>query len=298
MNNSFILAADIGGSHITAAIIDLEKSAVLPDTLIRKPVDSHQSAEKIIKVWSDVLLEAGALYNLPHLKIGLALPGPFDYVKGICQIQNQDKYDALFGLNVKELLARQLGMAVQDIRMINDAGSFLQGEVFAGAAQGYAHAIGLTLGTGLGTSRFHEILAEDANLWCSPFLDSIAEDYLSSRWFIARYQELSGVKLSGVKELMALAESDVKVKMVFEEFGTNLGNFLVNFIRTDKPEVIVMGGNVANAGYLFLNATNRVLTNHHKLVHIKQSVLGEEAILIGAANCWHKKLTSSLIDLA
>jgi len=296
MNNSLILAADIGGTHITAAIIDLEKSVILPDTLVRKPVDSHQGAEEIIKIWSDVLLEAGALYNLPSLKIGLALPGPFDYIKGICQIKNQDKYEALYGLNVKELLARQLNISTQHIRMINDAGSFLQGEVFAGAAQGYAHAIGLTLGTGLGTSRFHETLAEDANLWCSPFLDGIAEDYLSSRWFIARYHELSGVKLPGVKELMALAESDVKVKMVFEEFGTNLGNFLVDFICRDKPAVIIMGGNIANAGHLFLDATKQVLTTHHKLIPIKQSVLGEKAILIGAANCWHKKLASSLIN--
>jgi len=296
MNNSFILSADIGGSQITAAIIDLQTSIVLPNTLVRRHVDAHENAEEIIRIWAEVLQEAGALYNLPHLKIGIALPGSFDYDKGICQIQNQNKYDALYGLNVKELLARKLHISAQDIRMINDAGSFLQGEVFAGTARGYAHAIGITLGTGLGTSRFHETLAEDANLWCSPFLDSIAEDYLSSRWFITRYHELSGVKLPGVKELMILAESNVKVKMVFEEFGTNLGNFLVDFIRTDKPEVIVMGGNIANASNLFLDEVNRVLTAHNKLVPIKKSILGEEAILIGAAGCWSKTLSSPLID--
>jgi len=296
MNNSFILSADIGGSHITAAIIDLETSIILPSTLVRRHVDAHQDAEEIIRIWAEVLQEAGALYKLPDLKIGIALPGPFDYSKGICQIQNQDKYDALYGLNIKELLACKLPVSAQDIRLINDAGSFLQGEVFAGTARGYSHAIGITLGTGLGTSRFHEIVAEDANLWCLPFLDSIAEDYLSSRWFIARYQELSGVKVQGVKELTALAEKDVSVKMIFEDFGTNLGNFLVDFIRADNPEVIVMGGNIANASHLFLNEVNRVLTSQDKLVPIKKSILGEEAILIGAASCWSKALSFPLID--
>ena len=296
MNNPFILSADIGGSHITAAIIDLEENIVLPHTLVRRHVDANKNAEEIIRMWSGVLQEAGDLYNLPYLKIGIAVPGPFDYIKGVCQIQNQNKYDALYGLNVKDLLARKLNFSSQNIRMINDAGSFLQGEVFSGTAKGYSHAIGITLGTGLGTSRFHDTLAEDANLWCSPFLDSIAEDYLSTRWFISRYQELSGVKVQGVKELMALAEKDIKAKMIFEEFGTNLGNFLVNFIRKDEPEVIVMGGNIANASNLFLNEVNRVLTAHNKLVPIKKSVLGEEAILIGAASCWHKTLSSPLID--
>jgi len=296
MNKSFILSADIGGSHITAAIIDLETSIVLPNTLIRSHVDAHKDAEEIIRIWSGVLQEASAYYNLPYLKIGIALPGPFDYLQGICQIQNQNKYDALYGLNVKELLARKLHVSSQDIRMINDAGSFLQGEVFAGTAKGYSHAIGVTLGTGLGTSRFHETLAEDADLWCSPFLNSIAEDYLSTRWFISRYQELSGIKVQGVKELTGLAEKDVRVRMVFEEFGTNLGKFLVDFIRIDKPEVIIIGGNIANASNLFINKVNRVLTAHNKLVPIKKSILGEEAILIGAANCWHKTLSSPLID--
>ena len=34
--------------------------------------------------------------------IGFAMPGPFDYVKGICYIQGVAKYENLYGINVTE----------------------------------------------------------------------------------------------------------------------------------------------------------------------------------------------------
>src|SRR5690606_6548620 len=131
-----------------------------------------------------------------------------------------------------------------NIELINDAESFLQGEVFAGTAQGFSKVAGLTLGTGLGTSRYRHGKAEDANLWCASFKGSIAEDFLSTRWFLARYLELTGVKLKGVKELTSLSGKDAHVKTVFDEFGKNLGMFLAQYIMPEKPEVIILGGNI------------------------------------------------------
>ena len=68
-------------------------------------------------------------------KIGIAMPGPFDYENGICYIKGLDKYESLFNLNVKEMLAQQLNIERSDIYMMNDASCFLKGEVFGGVAK-------------------------------------------------------------------------------------------------------------------------------------------------------------------
>lgn len=286
MDSSTVLGIDIGGSHITAALVNLDTGAILPDSWVRRSVDSGSTAEEIIGLWSLVMQEVLESHGLVVNKIGIAMPGPFDYQKGISLMKDQGKFDALYGLNVKELLAEKLSVKIENIRLMNDAGCFLKGEVFGGAAKGYQRAIGLTLGTGLGTASYKDGVAEDADLWSQPFKDGIAEDYLSTRWFIKRYYELSSRQVQGVKELMERAATDKQARKVFEEFGQNLAQFLTFFIETDKPEIVVLGGNIAHAYELFLSELEKGLVGKmHKLPLLK-AVLGEGASLIGAASCW------------
>ncbi|HRP57404.1 hypothetical protein, partial [Agriterribacter sp.] len=65
--------------------------------------------------------------------MGIAMPGPFDYEKGISYITGLHKYEYLYGLNVKELLAAELNIPLGNIRMMNDAAAYLAGELKAGA---------------------------------------------------------------------------------------------------------------------------------------------------------------------
>lgn len=294
MNETLVLGVDIGGTHITTAWIDLKTSCILPETIVRKPVNSHGSPAAIIGQWCAAIQETAGTCTLADKRLGIAMPGPFDYEQGICQIRDQDKYEALYGLNVKDLLAGTLGMEACHIRLQNDAGAFLQGEIFAGAARGARHVIGVTLGTGLGTSRSHQGVAEDANLWCLPFWDSIAEDYLSTRWFVNRYQALTGQRVADVKALAERVSQDDQARVIFAEFGQTLGFFLTEFIRLDQPEVIVLGGNIAQAADLFLAETRKVLALQPKRVVLKMACLGEEAALIGAASSWHREMVHLL----
>jgi glucokinase len=47
MQNTFVLGADIGGFHVTAAMINLKSSTILPGSLFRRNIDSHGSQEAI-----------------------------------------------------------------------------------------------------------------------------------------------------------------------------------------------------------------------------------------------------------
>lgn len=288
-DHPFVLGTDIGGTHITAALVNLDTKKIVEHSRTRAKVNSHGNTEEILKSWTDVIQKAFSFAPDGEKRMGMGIPGPFDYENGISLITNQDKYEALYGLNVKKLLAQSLDIDVYNIRMMNDAGSFLQGEVFGGSVQEYEDCIGITLGTGLGSARYHNGMAEDADLWKMPFKGAIAEDYISSRWFVKRYDELTGKKIKNVKELVDLTAADPIVPVIFEEFGRNLADFLVEFIMLDNPEVIVMGGNIANASNLFLPTVEKDLQSRGISKPIKKAILGEDGAILGAASCWYEK---------
>ena len=289
MNDSPIVAGiDIGGSHITVALVDLKTRSILPGTHIRKATDSNESADNIIAEWSSIINKAFE-HNDWRKRIAIAMPGPFDYEAGISYIRNQNKYDSLYGLNIKNLLAEGLQIDESDILLKNDAACFLQGEVFGGAAKGFKKAIGLTLGTGLGSARFVNEISEDAELWQSPFLDGIAEDYLSTRWIVKRSYEMTGIKVENVKELFKLKTNGEVVKEIFKEFGKYLALFLSGLIHIEQPEVVVFGGNIANAYSLFYSVLNANLPHTSSPFILKKAELGENGNIIGAASCWYQK---------
>lgn len=275
---------DIGGTHVTAALIDLSSNAIIRETVRRAKVDASGSAEEIVRNWTAVIGEALAVVNEETVNIGIAMPGPFDYEEGISYIKRQHKYDALYNINVKNLLAKHLAQPVNTITFANDAACFLQGEVAAGIAKGYENVAGFTLGTGLGSAFFSNGIAEDADLWKAPFLSGAAEDYLSSRWLVKRYKTASGKKITGVQELAEIVDEDKEVRNIFEEFGLNLGAFIRKTISGREIEMVVLGGNIAQALPLFRNGVYQNLADVIPLPVIQNSVLGEHAALIGAVS--------------
>lgn len=288
MKDSLVLGIDIGGSHLTAALVDEKNRQLISDSYVRLRVNSKGSADEILDTWSSAIENIFAKHPVPNRKIGMAMPGPFDYGKGISLIKGLDKYESLYRLNVKELLAQRLNVPISSIRMMNDAACFLRGEVYSGAAKGYQHVIGITLGTGTGTAIHHNGVTEDANLGPSPFMDGIADEYFSTRWFVKRYHEVSGQWVKDVKALTELDHTDPRIREVFAEFVKNLVVFLDSFTSKEKPEIIVMGGNIAQASDLFLEDLVKGLAAKGITVPIVKAKLGEEAAILGAASLFEQ----------
>jgi len=209
-------------------------------------------------------------------------------------IKDQDKFKALYGVNIKEELSKRLDIETANIHFINDAAGFLQGEVFGGAARGNANALGLTLGTGLGSSYSEGGVARDADLWNSPFLNGIAEDYLSTRWFVKRYNQLSNNTVAGVKELTALTSTDHFATRVFMEFGYNLAQFLIPVIKKHKADIVIVGGNISRAFGAFSPELIATLKGNEINTDIKVTKLKEHAALIGAASCCDLSFASEI----
>lgn len=280
-----ILGVYISGYHISTLIVNIISRNVLKSSYQRVAINSRGNAAEIIDSCS-VVIQKALDSNVKVNKIGIAMPGPFDYERGISYIRNNKKHEALYGLNVKELIAGKLSISTENIRMLNDAASFLKGEVFAGVAQGYEQVIGLALGTGLGTAKLNNGIAEDAGLWQSPFLDGMAEDYLSERWFTKRYYELSGINVVNVNELSCFYSGSNTVKAVFKEFAFNLAAFTADFIQSANPQIIVLSGDISRVSECFLAAFKTQLSKLGYEIPVCVSKLNSEAVLIGVATCW------------
>lgn len=277
------IGVDIGGSHITAAHVNAADFKVVKSSLIRARVASMEGADVIIKAWVDALAPLIIKTEGEVIRIGIAMPGPFDYKKGISLMKGSKKYDSLYELNVLEILAEKLGIPEDHILFRNDAEAFLHGELASGAVAGEKRAVGITLGTGLGSASNCQGETVDSDRAFIPFKDSVAEEYISTRWFSKRYLELTGKEIKNVESLLASGEDQI-ISDIFEEFGENLAQFLNDFIEQEKPDVVVIGGNIAKTWDHFVPVVLKHLKD--KKVVLKQSVMWEDAALVGAAYSW------------
>jgi glucokinase len=290
MNENIVLGADIGGSHITASLVDIHNREIISSTVCRSEVNSDGSSGQIISEWSQVMRQCFGDREWRNKKIGIAMPGPVDYEIGYCYIKGQNKYESLYGANLKELLAEALDLEPGAIRMINDAAGFLAGEMFIGAGRGFSKVVGLTLGTGLGSALYDNGTTIDADLWHTPFRNGKAEDYISAPWLLAAAAKRTGTQFQNVRQVAEKAADDSRLLEIFDEFGYNLGNFLAEFTSKEKPELVVLGGNVAKAYPLFSNAIEKQLQAAGHTIPVRVAQIGEAAALVGAAALWENNL--------
>lgn len=282
-----ILGIDIGGSHITLAQVDPEKREIITSTYVREHVDSFDSKEIIFSAWTSAIEKGAHDLEKEDLLIGIAMPGPFDYENGISLMQ-QGKFIDIYQINIKEELANRLSVSPKQIHFVNDAAAFMEGEVFGGCVQGFKRVFGVTLGTGLGTTFYNGELATDEDLWDSPFKDSICEDYLATRWFVKRYEELTGEQISGTKDL--LDKPSAIQKQMFDEYADSFSDFIVKYVDYYKPEVLVLGGNIAKAYPHFEERFIRNMTQNNINLQVKISAIFEDAAILGVASYALKKL--------
>ena len=292
MNKNIAIGTDIGGSHISCAAIDLVSGKIIRNTLTERSVDNQAQANTIIGTWTQALSAVLEKVPLENVKgIGFAMPGPFDYVKGISYIRGVAKYENLYGINITDAISNSLN--VKDgflIRFMNDASSFAVGEAWAGSAANFNRSLSITLGTGFGSAFIRNRIPivdgpEVPKLGCIyhlPFKEGIADDYFSTRGLLSRYKKLTGKELDGVKELAALAGTEKAVTDLFIDFGENTGLFLAPWLNKFKAEILVIGGNISHAYNLFGDAFEIRLKKENCFCKVAISKLKEDAALLGS----------------
>jgi len=286
------IGVDIGGSHITCALINLDKKEIIRETLTEVAVDNQGEAHEIIETWSEAIKKSMRNMDPSQLKgIGFAMPGPFDYVNGICLIKGIPKYEKLYGINVGEEIRRSLALeAGQEVRFMNDAFSFAVGESIAGQSKGSTKSMAITLGTGFGSAFIeNNVPVVSGNsvprlgyVYHIKYKDGIADDYFSTRWFLRRYKEVTGEDADGVKSIATEAIRKEHVGEIFKEFGTSLGEFLAPVLNRYGATVLVIGGNISRAFDLFGPSLETALSKNNCSSEARTSLLKEDAALMGS----------------
>jgi glucokinase len=293
MKQNIAIGADIGGSHISCAAVDISTGTVLKETLAEREVNNQAQAFQIISVWSGAIAETLSKVKAEKVQgIGFAMPGPFDYVKGISYIKGVAKYENLYGFNIGDAIHSSLEMHEGfETRFINDVSAFAVGEASFGKGCGYERVMCITLGTGLGSAFIKNRIPivdgpEVPRLGCVyhiPYQQGIADDYFSTRWFVKKYHEATGKELKGVKELSALAGSNKVVDGLFSGFGRDLAVFLAPYLKNFNTEVLVIGGNISFAYNHFGHIFEEQLKKEKCDCRVTLSELKEDAALIGSA---------------
>jgi predicted NBD/HSP70 family sugar kinase len=283
------LGVDVGGSHVTASVIgpgDAEKGS---GRLVRREIDGHSSAFNIVEAIAGCIKEAGR-GGTAVSEVGIAFPGPFDYENGVSTIRNVGgKFEQTFGLHLKQALKDATGLENALFLFSNDAHCFA-----AGACRRYGlqdkKVVFLTLGTGFGSAWMvngklatdHPSLPASGAFYNEPFGEGTADDYFSTRWFHRAHREATGNEIADVGELAGM-NTEISQR-VFNEFGTNLGSFLLPWLEKFECDELVIGGNISKANRLFVSALKNQLDRLKVGLTITFCADTEECILAGAAH--------------
>ena len=189
-------ALEIGGTHVTAAVLAVGQRTIQPASL-RATTSSPPSGTR------DELVRA-----IVSAAQRLAVPGRDSLgrrdarpirlrARHLADPRRREARRALRRRPSSASSASALGLRPQDVVFLNDANAFLIGEWWAGAAQGHERAMGVTLGTGLGSAFLErgQIVESDprvppeGRLDLVPFRGAPVEETLSRRGLRSAYGE-------------------------------------------------------------------------------------------------------------
>lgn len=288
---------EIGGTHVTAALVSTGESAVVAAE--RVPLDSAAGAPAIL----DRLALAAQRIDAPAgAAWGVAIPGPFDYEAGVGSFTGVGKFDSLHGVRLGDQLLRHLRPAPGSVRFVNDATAYGLGEWAAGAARGHDRSVCLTLGTGIGSVFVADgvpvddgpDVPPDGHAYLLTWRGEPLEETVSRRALRTRYAALTGEAVD-VHEIAARArQGDPTARLVVDDALRALGCVMAPWIRRFGASLLVVGGSVARSWDLVEGPLGEALTAEGvEGVVVAQAEHLEEAPLHGAA-MWATAATASV----
>ena len=306
-----IIALDLGGTKLAAALINNEGNIILTET---QPLEKRKGREvsDLILQQANKMLKKAVEKNIPVSSLGICVPG-ISYSKTnkvwAPNIPGWDDYPLLDELQ-KGLEDKKL-----KIKIDSDRACYILGEVWKGNARGCSDAIFLSMGTGIGAGILvnNQILRGAHDIagaigWMSlekpfdkKFISCGCFEYNASGEGIARvakdWLNMSPVSILADKDPGSLTARDVfdayeKQDMLAVKVINNAiqywGMAVANLVSLFNPEKIIFGGGVFGPALKFLDAVYEEAQKWAQPVSILQvelqgSALGNEAGLYGAA---------------
>jgi glucokinase len=312
---TYTIGIDIGGTKILVAAFDSHfrlqsemKLKTRPDKGLSRFLDDIHDCVK------QVMVEAN-LKRSDILGIGIGCPGMIHPETGA--ITTSPNISFLRNLPLARLLSKRIGLPVT---LGNDVQTGLYGEHQFGAAKGYANAVGIFMGTGIGGALIlggtlfrgstgsagevgHIMIDPDGPVCgcghrgCLEALAGRLAIASEAALAVARQKaphlaEKAGTDIRLIKSgamAKAIAAGDRAIEDLIRRKARLVGQVMANLVNIINPDVIVLGGGVVEAmGGIILREAEQAMreraigpsSRHVKVVAAK---LKDYSIVMGAA---------------
>jgi glucokinase len=310
-SSGVIFAADLGGTNLRAATVD---NAGNIGYRVKHPTPhATKCAEEIVAAIVAAARECEASVKQKGGTIRAAsvvVPGTIDIAAET--VLTAPNLSCLDGYRLTDVLKEKLGWPVL---IENDANAAAVGEMWLGAARGFSTIVCVTLGTGVGggiilegelwrgvdgsageighisVDPFSGVKCKCGNTGCLEVFASATGIVRMTRESLPQYprSELNGAELTAQRVYEAGMRGDELALKVLEKMGVYLGIGLANLVHLLNPEMIVVGGGVANGWLLFEKHMHREIEQRAFPVPVRnlkgaQAKCGDDAGLLGAAH--------------
>jgi glucokinase len=296
---------DIGGTKV-AGLRVAEDGTVLDRRERPTPADDVAATVETVSELAAELAGAGGE------AIGVGAAGMVDFAAGVLRYAPNLAWSEV---PIRDLLSERTGLpCVVD----NDANVAAWGEYRFGAASGYRHVLAVTVGTGIGggivadgklfrgahgfAAEIGHIIVEPDGPPCGCGNRGCWEQVASGRALdrLARAEVgrdpagriaalVGGAEASGRHVSEAARQGDPAATGIFAIVGRRLGEGIAGLVNVLDPEVVIVGGGVAEEGAVLLEPARAAFLEaveapeHRPQVPILAATLGNDAGAIGAA---------------
>ena len=285
---------DIGGTHVKIGLADIRDQLIAYRTF---PTPQNCPASELIAEVSrqiQTLLDDHQIPLDQCMGIGIGVPGTVDRRTGTVLYSNNLRWE---DVPLADELSKTFPVPIQ---IANDADCSALGECAAGMGRGYQNLIMLTLGTGVGSgvivngeivngSELGHMVIEENGEPCTCGQRGCLESYASASALLRDAKQASGQDVTAEEVFQAAAADDPVLKPVAERYIHHLGTGVVNAVNIFRPELVLLGGGVAQQGDTLLAPIREMVKRlcfggqKGRLPEIAAAALGNKAGMIGAA---------------
>lgn len=319
----YVIGVDMGTSDVSTGITDLEGRIQCKRTL---PFGALSAPEDILGTIKQSIRAAIGDSGIPRdklLGIGMGIHGLVDSDRGVSLFAPAFQWE---NVPIAEPFAAEFGLPVV---IDNDVRAMALGEKWFGQAANASNFVFLNIGTSIGSGIYvngellkgahfgageigHIQMAEGgercfcgkhgclSTLAAGPAIEKRARRALESGEASALREWAAGdfSRITGEMIHQAALQGDPFSRRLLDETGRLLGGALSLVINLLNPEVIVIGGGVANGGDFIFNGIKeavrrQAMKNNIEKIYIGPTGLGDDCGIIGAATLLLRNLFSN-----
>lgn len=290
----YFIGIDLGGTQLRMAAVTT--TGQLATELLSVPTGKGLTAAALTRALQLLNAQVTALMDgQPSAGWGVGVAG----VIWERRLTGSDNLPLLNGIDIEALIGTAAGGL--PVALENDARCFVLAEARFGAARAARHVCGVTLGTGCGGGVMvdgqlvHGAQGAAGEIWSIPLREHFLEYYLSGEGLVRTYAAAGGNDSAGTSPLTAAAVAqraragEAAARQAWQTYGDDVYFLCETLMALLQPEVIVIGGSMAQAHDLFGEKFTEKLRG--RATRIALAELGAAAGVIGAASLLQPRST-------